>query len=144
MINLFQIIKIGLIAVILLISLIFFHIIVGFLGLQYYFGSIMGIFLIIMCFLLKFFIPISIATFFGALNVIEWHWIPSLLISLPGIIFLKPSFLTKNVQFYSSNKSKKNYSNKNYERTFKTNVKNTEIIDGEYKVINDKKENDKD
>ena len=62
-------------------------------------------------------------------------------------IFLFPKKLNSTLNFntfYESNESNRNYSNFNRDNeSVKTNVKNSEIIDGEYKVINDENEKDK-
>ena len=41
-------------------------------------------------FALKNFFPINNWNFFGALNVLEWHWFGALLLTVPGLIFMVP------------------------------------------------------
>ena len=117
-----------------------FYLIVGFLGIQYFFGTISSILVTIFCIFFKFSLPLTVGTFFGIIYVLEWHWFFALLITLPGIMILTPS---KFKSVFNINTFKKGYNfqdNSFYgsrKETFKTNVKNSDIIDGEYKVIND-------
>ena len=73
--NPLHIIKIGIFIIIGLFLLLLFHLIVGFLGIQYFFGTLIAILITVLCIFLKFPLPISIGFFFGVIYVLGWHWI---------------------------------------------------------------------
>ena len=137
------ILKIGIFIIILLFLLMLFHLIVGFLGVQHLFGTFIAILTTILCIFLKFPLPLSIGFFFGIIYVLEWHWIIAVFLTLPGLIFLTPNRFksTFNTKTFTTgyNFNKKSFQDKN--ETFNTNVKNADIIDGEYTVINDEDKN---
>ena len=143
-VNPLNIIKIGIFLILLLISLIIFHVVVGFLGIQYYFGSIVAIILTIICIMFKFPLPLSFATFFGITNVLEWHWIIALIISSPGLLFLTPKRTKSTFKatfhnagyFYNFSGKKSD----NLKHTIKKHVRNNDIIDGDYKVLKEKQD----
>ncbi len=150
-----NLLKAGIFFIFLLIVIIIFHVVVGFLGINYLlknsgfqdFSVLLSIFLSLLCVYFKIFLPLSIGTFFGIVYVLDWHWTLAILITMPGLFFLFPKKLNSTFNFntfYRSNESNRNYSNFNRDNeSVKTNVKNSEIIDGEYKVINDENEKDK-
>lgn len=142
-INPTHILKIGIFIIIILFLLMIFHLIVGFLGIQDLLGTFVAILTTILCIFLKFPLPLSIGFFFGIINVLEWHWIIAVFLTLPGLIFLTPNRFksTFNTKTFTTgyNFNKKSFQDKN--GTFKTNVKNADIIDGEYRVINDEDKN---
>jgi len=144
-INPLNLIKIGIFIIIGLFLLLLFHLIIGFLGIQYFFGTLLAILTTILCIYLKFPLPLSIGFFFGVIYVLEWHWIFAVFLTLPGLIFLTPSKFksTFNIKTFRTgyNFNKNSFKNNNKNETFKTNLKNGDIIDGEYKVINDDDKN---
>ena len=138
--NSLNLLKIGILLIIILLSTMIFHLVLGYLGFQYFFGTTIAVLLTILCIFFRFSLPLSIGTFFGIIYVLEWHWFFAILISLPGVIFFTPNKFksTFNVNTFRQGynfDTKKKYNKKN--QTFKTNVKNSEIIDGEFEVIND-------
>ena len=151
-VNPLHLLKAGIFFIFLLFLLIIFHIITGFLGVNYILGYIgfnvfselLSILIIFICIYLKFSLPLMIGTFYGIIYVLEWHWIFAILLTLPGLIFITPRkfknvFNSKNFKsVYSFNQNDSNFSQA--KDSVKTNVRNTEIIDGEYKVINDENE----
>ena len=116
----------------------------NFLGIQYYFGSIVAIILTIICIMFKFPLPLSFATFFGITNVLEWHWIIALIISSPGLLFLTPKRTKSTFKatfhnagyFYNFSGKKSD----NLKHTIKKHVRNNDIIDGDYKVLKEKQD----
>ena len=143
--NPLHIIKIGIFIIIGLFLLLLFHLIVGFLGIQYFFGTLIAILITVLCIFLKFPLPISIGFFFGVIYVLEWHWIFAVFLTLPGLIFITPNKFknTFNIKTFRTgyNFNTSNFKNYKKNKTFKTNVKNGDIIDGEYKVLNDEDKN---
>ena len=63
---------------------------IGYLGIEYHFGSGWAIGVIIVAFIFRFTLPLTIGTFFGALDVFGWPWYGALLITLPGLLFMIP------------------------------------------------------
>jgi len=63
---------------------------IGYLGIAYHFGSGWAIGLLILAFVFRFSLPLTIGTFFGALDVFGWPWYGALLITLPGLLFMVP------------------------------------------------------
>ncbi len=94
------------------------QIIVGYLGIEYHLGSGWAIGCIIASFLFRITFPLTIGTFFGALDVLGWPWYGAALFTLPGLIFIIPGAvgiaLAGIGNMFGNKSSKNNYSN-NYE-----------------------------
>ena len=60
----------------------------GFLGIDFHLGKVWAIGAIILAFLFRFTLPLTIGSFFGAMNVWGWHWAGALLFAAPGLIFM--------------------------------------------------------
>ena len=139
--NLFNIIKFGLIFILLSFLSILFNIVMGFIGIQFFYGTIVAILITIISIYFKVILPLYIGSFFGMIYVIEWHWLIALLVCMPGLLFITPNLFKKvfNINILKSGNNfnfKKNYSY-NSKNTMKTNVKNEDVIEGEYEVIKD-------
>ncbi len=139
--NLFNIIKFGLLFILISFLSILFNIIMGFIGIQFFYGTIVALLITIISIYFKVILPLYIGSFFGMIYVLEWHWLVALLICLPGLLFITPNLFKKvfninilrsgnNFNFESNNRS-------NFNNTMKTNVKNEDIIEGDYEVIKD-------
>tara|TARA_B100002019_G_scaffold196513_1_gene170188 strand:+ start:2315 stop:2782 length:468 start_codon:yes stop_codon:yes gene_type:complete len=63
---------------------------IGYLGIEYHLGSGWALGLLIAAFTFQFSLPLTIGTFFGAVDVLGWHWFGALLITLPGLLFMIP------------------------------------------------------
>ena len=63
---------------------------IGFLGVEYHFGSGWAIGVLVLAFVFRFTLPLTIGTFFGALDVFGWPWYGALFITLPGLLFMVP------------------------------------------------------
>ena len=139
--NLFNVIKFGLIFILLSFLSILFNIVMGFIGIQFFYGTIVAILITIISIYFKVILPLYIGSFFGMIYVMEWHWLIALLVCMPGFLFITPNLFKKvfNVNILKPGNNfnfKKNYSY-NSKNTMKTNVKNEDVIEGEYKVIKD-------
>ena len=139
--KLFDLIKIGIIIILLIILSMLFNIVMGFIGIQFFYGTIVAILITIISIYFKIILPLYIGSFFGMIYVLEWHWLIALLICLPGLLFITPN-LFKNIFNVNILKSGKNFTFKNdhsssFKNTMKTNVKNEDIIEGKYEVIKD-------
>jgi hypothetical protein len=122
---------------------IIFQAYAAFLGFDFYFGSIWATFAIFLSIIFRLPLPISIAAFFGAVNVWHWPWflaalfiLPSLLLLIPGILVLllarmKLDFFFQNA--FCFKKGSSNYSNgENSQPEAKENLSKNTIIDAEY------------
>ena len=139
--NLFNLIKFGLLFIIISILSILFNIIMGFIGIQFFYGTIVAILITIISIYFKVILPLYIGSFFGMIYVLEWHWLIALLICLPGLLFITPNLFKKvfniNTLRSGNNFNFKSNNSSNFKNTMKTNVKNEDIIEGDYKVIKD-------
>lgn len=68
-----------------------FQVVVGYQGIEYHLGTGWAIAAIAAAFGFRFMLPITIGTYFGVVDVLEWHWFVGLLIAAPGLIFMVPS-----------------------------------------------------
>ena len=139
--NLFNIIKFGLLFILMSLLSILFNIIMGFIGIQFFYGTIVALLITIISIYFKVILPLYIGSFFGMIYVLEWHWLIALLICLPGLLFITPNLLKKVININTlksvNNFNFKSNNSSNFKNTMKTNVKNEDIIEGDYEVIKD-------
>ena len=86
--NLFNIIKFGLIFILVSFLSILFNIVMGFIGIQFFYGTIVALLITIISIYFKVILPLYIGSFFGMIHVLEWHWLIATLICLPGLFFI--------------------------------------------------------
>ena len=147
-----NILKYGLITISLILSLFCFYVVIGFLGIQeltkpYPYGTFFTWVIIFFAIFYRFtFLLLTIGVFFGIVNVLEWHWIIALLFTLPSFVFIFPKqILNFKIKSKSKNTSSNKYSensngySKKAEPIFNNNSKNDDIIEGDYKIINENK-----
>jgi hypothetical protein len=65
---------------------------VGFAGIQDGIGTGWAYAALILAFVFRFTVPITIGAFFGAMNVLGWHWLFALLFAAPGLFLIVPGF----------------------------------------------------
>ena len=68
----------------------------GYVGIEHHLGNGWAIAAIAAAFLLRLMLPLTIGSFFCAMNVWGWHWSLALLFAAPGLLFvalLVPGFL---------------------------------------------------
>ena len=139
--NLFNMIKFGLLFILISFLSILFNIIMGFIGIQFFYGTIVALLITVISIYLKVILPLYIGSFFGMIYVLEWHWLIALLICLPGLLFITPNLFKKvfniNILRSGNNYNFKSNNGSNFNNTMKTNVKNEDIIEGDYEVIKD-------
>ena len=139
--NLFNIIKFGLLFILISFLSILFNIIMGFIGIQFFYGTIVAFLITVISIYFKVILPLYIGSFFGMIYVLEWHWLIALLICLPGLLFITPNLFKKvfniNILRSGNNFNFKSNNGSNFNNTMKTNVKNEDIIEGDYEVIKD-------
>ena len=139
--NLFNMIKFRLLFILISILSILFNIIMGFIGIQFFYGTIVALLITVISIYFKVILPLYIGSFFGMIYVLEWHWLIALLICLPGLLFITPNLFKKvfniNILRSGNNFNFKSNNGSNFNNTMKTNVKNEDIIEGDYEVIKD-------
>lgn len=67
-----------------------FQVYAGYLGIQDGLGTWVAVAAVAAAFLFKFSLPITIGSFFGAMNVWGWHWFFAALFAAPGLFFIIP------------------------------------------------------
>ena len=75
----------------LFIALGVFQMIVGYQGIEHHLGVWWAIAALIGAFVFRFTIPITIGTYFGVVDVLEWHWGIGILLTAPGLLLILPS-----------------------------------------------------
>lgn len=68
--------------------------IVGYIGIKHGIGTGWAIAALVVAFGFRFTLPLSIGTFFGAMNWLDWHWFWALLLAAPGLLFMVPGFIS--------------------------------------------------
>lgn len=66
---------------------------IGYMGLQDWLGSWAGMAGVVVALLFRFTLPLTIGVFFGARDVMGWHWTLALLFAAPGLAFMVPSVI---------------------------------------------------
>lgn len=67
---------------------------VGFMGIEYHLGALWAWVAIGVGFALRIMLPLTIGTFFGALDVLGWPWYGALALAAPGLLFIVPAMIT--------------------------------------------------
>jgi hypothetical protein len=67
---------------------------VGYIGIEHHFGTFVAIVVIILAFVFRLMLPLTIGTFLGAMNVWDWPWYGALALALPGLLFAIPALIT--------------------------------------------------
>ena len=80
----------GTLGVIFFLLIGFVQIVLGFLGIDYHLGSGWAVAALIGSLVFRITFPLTIGTFFGALDVLGWNWFGAILITAPGLIFMIP------------------------------------------------------
>ena len=110
----------GTVGVIFFLAVGVIQIIVGYLGIEYHLGSGWAVGAVILSLLLRISFPLTIGTFFGALNVLEWNWFGALLLTVPGIIFMVPGAIGMALAGLADKFGNKPSSN--YQSEYRTNI----------------------
>jgi hypothetical protein len=93
---------------------------VGFIGIEYHLGPGFAFGALFIGFFFRIMFPLTIGTFFGALDVWGWPWYGALAFAAPGLLFIVPALVTgaistlvekKNYGSFSSNFSSTTASN---------------------------------
>jgi len=60
----------------------------GFIGIRHHCGTGWAIAAVIAAFVFRFSLPLTIGSFFGAMNVWGWHWLGALAFAAPGLALM--------------------------------------------------------
>ena len=83
--------------------------IIGYIGIEYHLGSGWAIGAVILALVFRFSLPLTVGTFFGAMDVFGFSFIVALLITLPGLLLMVPGAIAAGIAgLASSFKSKPN------------------------------------
>ena len=66
---------------------------IGFLGVEYHFGEIWAFVALGAAIFFRIMLPLTIACYFGAVDVLGWEWYWALLITAPGLLFMAPAMI---------------------------------------------------
>lgn len=90
----------ALVAVILALTFAISLMVAGYQGIEHHIGAIWAVAAIIIAFVFKFTIPLTIGAFFGAMHVWGWPWYLALLFVSPGLLVILPSSILLIYAFY--------------------------------------------
>lgn len=77
---------------------------IGFLGIEHFFGSFVAVAALIAAFAFRLMLPLTIGTFFGAIEVLGWPWYLSLIVTAPGLLFAAPAMVAVVLESISPKK----------------------------------------
>ncbi|MDC0564566.1 hypothetical protein OAP51_07220 [Alphaproteobacteria bacterium] len=83
--------------------------VIGYMGIEYYFGTIAAVIALVAAFFLRLMLPLTIGTFFGAMEVLGWPWYFALLITAPGLLFAAPAMVAATLESISPKKNKDSF-----------------------------------
>lgn len=64
---------------------------VGTWGIDYHFGAFWATVAFILAIVFRFTLPVTIGSYFGAINVLGWDWYFALAFAAPGLLFILPA-----------------------------------------------------
>jgi hypothetical protein len=65
----------------------------GFAGIEHHLGAFWAFAALVVAFGFRILLPITIGSFFGAVDVMGWPWYLGVAIALPGLMFIAPSMV---------------------------------------------------
>ena len=83
---------------------------VGFIGIEYHLGSGFAFGALFIGFFFRIMFPLTIGTFFGALDVWGWPWYGALAFAAPGLLFIVPALVTGAISTLVEKKSYASFS----------------------------------
>lgn len=83
---------------------------VGFIGIEYHLGSGFAFGALFIGFFFRIMFPLTIGTFFGALDVWGWPWYGALAFAAPGLLFIVPALVTSAISTLVEKKSYSSFS----------------------------------
>lgn len=114
------------------------QLIIGYLGIEYHLGEGWAVGLVIASLFFRITFPLTIGTFFGALDVLGWSWFGALLITLPGLLLMIPGAIGMGIMGLSSLIKGNNQANQQTNYNFQE-ERNYTFDDSEPKDVTPKK-----
>ncbi len=65
----------------------------GYIGIEYHLGFWAAVAAIAATFMFRFMLPITIGSYFGAVDVLGWPWWGGVLVAAPGLLFIAPAMV---------------------------------------------------
>ena len=65
----------------------------GFVGIEHHLGVWWATGAVALAFVVRIMLPLTIGTYFGAVDVLGWPWWVGVLVAAPGIIFMVPALI---------------------------------------------------
>ena len=134
--------------VILMLGIGLAQMVIGYIGIEYHFGAGWAIGAVVLALMFRFSLPLTVGTFFGAMDVFGFSFIVALLITLPGLLLMIPGAIAAGIAGLASSfgsKPNQNYQpNHNYDEPknvtpAKASSKKTKSISKKTKKITKKK-----
>jgi hypothetical protein len=73
------------------------QIVIGYIGIEYHFGAGWAIGAVVLALMFRFSFPLTVGTFFGAMDVFGFSFIVALLITLPGLLLMVPGAIAAGI-----------------------------------------------
>jgi len=83
----------GIIWVMLIMAYSFAQLIAGYTGVEYYYGGMWAGIALGVALIMRFTLPVTIGSFYCAMEVWGWHWGLAALFAAPGLAFVVPGVL---------------------------------------------------
>ena len=71
--------------------------VIGYIGIDYHLGAGWAIGAVVLALVFRFSLPLTVGTFFGAMDVFGFSFIVSLLITLPGLLLMVPGAIAAGI-----------------------------------------------
>jgi len=86
------------------------QIFVGYIGIEHHLGGGFAIGALVLGFVFRIMFPLTIGTFFGALDVWGWPWYGALALAAPGLLFIVPALVTAAISSLVEKRNVNNFS----------------------------------
>ena len=83
---------------------------VGYIGIEYHLGAGFAIGALVLGFVFRIMFPLTIGTFFGAMDVFGWPWYGALALAAPGLLFIVPALVTGAISTLFEKKTESSFS----------------------------------
>ena len=71
--------------------------VIGYIGIEYHLGAGWAIGAVVLALMFRFSFPLTVGTFFGAMDVFGFSFIVALLITLPGLLLMVPGAIAAGI-----------------------------------------------
>ena len=94
---------------------------VGYIGIEYHLGAGFAIGALVLGFVFRIMFPLTVGTFFGAMDVFGWPWYGALAFAAPGLLFIVPALVTGAISTLFEKKTESNYNLNNNNNNYSDN-----------------------